>query len=65
MAKKEIARCEQFLLVSQYFQRLSAADASKCVYRWERVNTSRCIEHLHARGDKFSRCDKFTLFPCE
>ena len=28
MAKGEIARCEQFLLLSQSFQKLSAADVS-------------------------------------
>ena len=34
VSKGEIARLEQFLLLSQYFQKLSAADASKCFYRW-------------------------------
>ena len=36
MAKGEIAGIEQFLLLSQCFQKTSAADTSKCVYRWER-----------------------------
>ena len=35
MAKGEIAHIEQFLPLSQYLQTSSAADASKCVYRWE------------------------------
>ena len=38
VAKGEIARFEQFLHMLQCFQESSAADASKCVYRWERVN---------------------------
>ena len=37
MAKGEIAHFEQFLLLSQCFQKLSAVDASECVYKWERV----------------------------
>ena len=40
VAKGEIACFEQFLLFSQCFQKSSAADASKCVYRWERVEMS-------------------------
>ena len=39
MAKGEIARFEQFLLLSQCFQKSSAVDASKCMYRLERVNS--------------------------
>ena len=42
MAKGEIAQCshnEQFLpSMSQSFQNSSAADGSKCLYIWERVN---------------------------
>ena len=34
VAKGEIAY-EQFLLLPQCFQKLSAADASKGVYKWE------------------------------
>ena len=37
LAKGEIARLEQFLLLSRCFQKSSAADASKCVYMWEGV----------------------------
>ena len=37
MAKGEIARFEQFLFLSQCFQKSSAADASKGVYSWEKV----------------------------
>ena len=37
VAKVEIARFEQFLLLSQCFQKLSAADASECIYKWESV----------------------------
>ena len=33
VAKGEIARFEQFLLLPKCFQKLSAEDASKCVYR--------------------------------
>ena len=35
--KGEIACFEQFLLLPQCFQKTSAADASKYVYKWERV----------------------------
>ena len=38
MTKGEIARFEQFPLLSQCFRNLSAAEASKSVYMWERVN---------------------------
>ena len=38
VAKGEIARFEQFLLLSQCFQKLSAAVASESVYMKERVN---------------------------
>ena len=37
MAKGEIAHNEQFHLWPQCFQNSSAAIASKCVSRWERV----------------------------
>ena len=37
MEKGEIANFEQFFLLSHCFQKSSAAKASKCVYRWERV----------------------------
>ena len=35
--KGEIACFEQFLLLSQCFQKSSTAEASESVYRWERV----------------------------
>ena len=38
MAKGEITRFEQFLLLSQCFQKTSASDASESVYMRERVN---------------------------
>ena len=38
MAKGEIACFEQFLLLSQCFQKSSASEASKSVYMLERVN---------------------------
>ena len=37
MTTGEIARFEQFLLLSKCFQESSPADLSKCVCRWERV----------------------------
>ena len=37
VAKGEIARFEQFLFLSQFVQKSSAADASECVCMWERV----------------------------
>ena len=39
VAKGETAHYEQFLLWPQCFQKSSAAIASKCVYRLERVKT--------------------------
>ena len=38
VAKGEIARFEKFLLLSQCFQKSSAADASESVYMRERIN---------------------------
>ena len=38
VAKEEIARFEQFLLLQLCFQKSSAADASESVYMRERVN---------------------------
>ena len=38
MAKGEIVCFEQFLLLSQWFQKISASEPSKRVYMWERVN---------------------------
>ena len=38
VAKGAIARFEEIFLLSQSFQTSSAADASRCVYRLERVN---------------------------
>ena len=43
MAKREIAHYEQFLLLPQCFQKSSGADASKVVYKWERV---KCFPHM-------------------
>ena len=37
MAKGESASFEKFCLLSQCFQKSSAAEASETVYRWERV----------------------------
>ena len=38
VARGEIACFEQFLLLPQCFQKLSAADASKC--KWEKVQNN-------------------------
>ena len=38
VSKEEIACFEQFLRLSQSFQKSSAAEASESVYMWERVN---------------------------
>ena len=40
VSKEEIASFEQFLFLSQSFQKLSAAEASESVYIRERVSTS-------------------------
>ena len=37
VTKTEIAYHEQFLLLVQCFQKLSYANASECVCKWERV----------------------------
>ena len=36
-AKGEIAHYVQFILLPQWFQKLSASYASVCVFKWERV----------------------------
>ena len=56
MAKGEIARFEQCFLLSPRFQKSSAADESKCVYMWERVNYINQFIHTshyntHLRSD--------------
>ena len=38
LAKREIAHDEQYLLMPQRFQKLSAAKSSENVCMWERVN---------------------------
>ena len=38
IAKGEIARFEQFLLLSKCFQYASAAEATESVYMWEKIN---------------------------
>ena len=40
VAKGELARFVQFILLSYCFQKSFAVDASKSVYKWERVNWS-------------------------
>ena len=40
VAKGEIACFEQFFLLSQCFQKLSAAEVSKSLYMWERVKNN-------------------------
>ena len=39
VGKGEIARCEQFLLFPQCFQKACFLEASKCVIVWEWVNS--------------------------
>ena len=39
VTKGEIARFEQYLLLSERFQKSSAAEASEIVYMWDRVKT--------------------------
>ena len=46
IAKGEIARFEQFLLLSKCFQYASAAEATESVYMWERVKRS------HTQSDR-------------
>ena len=41
VSKGEIARVEQFLLLSKRFQKSSAAEALESVYMWERVKLKR------------------------
>ena len=41
MSEGEIVCFEQFLLLSQSFQKLSATEASESIYMWERVNNKR------------------------
>ena len=46
LAKGEIARFEQFLLLSQCFQKLSAAEVSESVYMWEGLTLSHFKMHF-------------------
>ena len=41
MANGEIAHDEQFLLLTPWFQKSSAAETSESVYKWERVKKNR------------------------
>ena len=50
MSKGEIACFEQFHLLSQYFQKLSAAEASESVCMWERVNNQIVLKTV-AKGE--------------
>ena len=43
VAKEEIDHHEQFLLLPQCLQKSSAANASECVCKWERVKNSRYL----------------------
>ena len=51
VAKGEINRFEQFLLMSQCFQKPSAAEASEIVYMRVMVNHSIILSHLKAHSD--------------
>ena len=66
MAKEEITRNEQFLLLTQCFEKLSTADASKCVYMWERVKPEtkfcRGIKMYHLTFSHIQKiCNRQTL----
>ena len=52
MAKEEIARFEQFLISTQCLQKSSAAEASKIVDIWEKVNVFR-IRFIPKSNQKF------------
>ena len=41
VATEEIDRFEQFLHLSQCFQKLSSAEASESVFMWERIKTTK------------------------
>ena len=51
MAKGEIAHSEQFLLLRQCFQKLSAAEGSESVCMREMVNTSITVDLLFTAAD--------------
>ena len=48
VAKGEIGNFEQFLLLTQCFQKSSAAEASETIYMWERVITIIILHVFHA-----------------
>ena len=52
VVKEEIARFEQFLLLSICFQKPSAAEASESVYMRERIK--RCLLEIHQNVSAFS-----------
>ena len=49
VSKGEIARFEQFLLLSQSFQKSTAKEASASVYMWERVTSHKLIHRTSAK----------------
>ena len=50
MAKEEISGFEQILLLSECFQKSSAAETSESVYMWKRVKAEypTCMTHFDA-----------------
>ena len=52
VVKGEIARFGQFFLLSQCYQKSSAAEASESIYMWERVKKLLCLQ-----ADEFSVID--------
>ena len=61
VAKVEIARFEQFLLLPQCFQKSTVGDASKCVYTLERVKVLNTMWHL-VKKEKIDKCEHIHTF---
>ena len=61
---KTLWQKEKLIVLSQCFQKSSAADASKCVYRWERVKK----EYFHLKRffmfSKLSATDLLYVIKC-
>ena len=64
VANGEIAHYEQFLHLSKYFQKSSAADALKWIYRWERVNWDpKLLDMAHiCMGNAIGKCYNIYVF---
>ena len=63
LQKEKLLVIEQFLLLSQCFKNLSAAEASESIYIWERVKVCMGV-FREITGKGSSMCHLVTIFRC-